>query len=124
MHTPGPWFVSDDTIGHIKSRSGLKGNTPTIVQYRGLSPDPMATDRIYYDFTTITPEEQEANAHLIAAAPEMLEALEAISEYLNGADLVYHRGSKDSQGNRGQKFVAAQFLADKGNDLIRKAKGK
>ena len=63
-HTPGPWMVAENLFGntasyevytHTESKSG-KGGYTRICQ--------------------ITPKDQKANARLIAAAPELLEALE------------------------------------------------
>ena len=65
-HTPGPWRVAENLFGstasyevytNIETKSG-KGGYTRICQ--------------------ITPLDQKANARLIAAAPEMLEALEEI----------------------------------------------
>ena len=56
-HTPGPWSISTDGEA-----------TGVIYALRGFEWD---------DICVITPRcEAAANAHLIAAAPEMLEALE------------------------------------------------
>ncbi len=72
-HTPGPWICSpvanfsDTLISFIQS-----GETP-VAQLRGL--------------TTGQEEEAKANAKLIAAAPELLEALQAVLMYeKRGAD--------------------------------------
>ena len=54
-HTPGPWIVEDDTI---QSSEYIIGELPTIGD--GAAPH------------------TEANAHLIAAAPEMLERLQGL----------------------------------------------
>ena len=69
--TPGPWEKDyGGTDGHIKQIHGrTDGNTPTIAKY-----DIMKR----YDFKEcqlIPDNEIEANGHLIAVAPEMLEAL-------------------------------------------------
>ena len=78
-HTPGPWKVGmggsircdytdkdgdDIIIGGIKNRSIQIGSSP---------------------FSTPNQKEQSANAHLIAAAPELLEALELCEEALKSA---------------------------------------
>ncbi len=63
-HTPGPWTIMamDADIG---CRTILGGRSYfAITETVGLSDD----------------DEDRANAHLIAAAPELLEALEAIAE--------------------------------------------
>jgi hypothetical protein len=72
-HTPGPWIVDyDGTIGHIKAVNvpwdgkGYKP-TPTIARYDSFS-------RFGFADSSITPEQEKANARLIASAPELLEA--------------------------------------------------
>lgn len=73
-HTPGPWMVAENLYGntasyevytHTESKSG-KGGYTRICQ--------------------ITPKDQKANARLIAAAPELLEALEASRKAINTLD--------------------------------------
>jgi hypothetical protein len=61
-HTPGPW----------QAKAGLsRWNVTTTGQPRTFNIAAINTDR----------PEQAANARLIAAAPELLEALEACAEY-------------------------------------------
>lgn len=59
-HTPGPWKADGDRIFSDRQRTEYKSST---------------TIAVTWDYTA----ESLANAHLIAAAPEMLEALERIS---------------------------------------------
>jgi len=61
-HTPGPWEYLE-TIGSCEVRGGQGDDWREILSYR-YSPD--AVNR--------------ANAHLISAAPELLEALEAVRQ--------------------------------------------
>lgn len=68
-HTPGPWFVNGPW--HIQSDTKLA--VPSIV---GNVLQPRNGDI----------QEREANANLIAAAPELLEALENILIYLGDWD--------------------------------------
>lgn len=71
--TPGPW-VKDyaGTIGHIKSvAERLDGKTPTVSKYPHASNDLLET-------LCLSDEEVEANARLIAAAPEMYDLLATI----------------------------------------------
>ena len=58
-HTPGPWYHEGTPQPVIASESDPKGRDIALVRL--------------WDG-----DEAEANAHLIAAAPEMLEALEAV----------------------------------------------
>jgi hypothetical protein len=74
QHTPGPWeshgcaIYTEETWQEGKRAGGaLVGST--------------FYDRSDPDSDAIPSDEQIANARLIAAAPEMLEALEALAEY-------------------------------------------
>lgn len=66
-HTPGPWEADyGGTIGHIKSVAEYDdGRTPTVARYDVNTPGLRA-------------EEKEANKCLIAAAPDLLEALQRL----------------------------------------------
>jgi len=61
-HTPGPWQVSNDNVVHNGEARVAK-----VLRHRGWESD------------------DEANARLIAAAPEMLEALHGILSQENAA---------------------------------------
>src|SRR6185503_8907079 len=72
MHTPGPWTASNPQEVKVKPRTHhiiLKGpgleNIALISSWRSVETEA---------------EEAQANAHLIAAAPDLLEALELILE--------------------------------------------
>lgn len=67
-HTPGPWFVNchEHYTKYVEARIG-----------GGLLQEVAACG------PTEKQEQQEANARLIAAAPELLEALQHIEEYWN-----------------------------------------
>ena len=70
-HTPGPWFVEADG-------AGVYVMTETMMV---ASPSPMdrhPTDSDEY----IDGPETEANARLIAAAPDLLDALQAIEPFI------------------------------------------
>lgn len=86
-HTPGPWKTAEFGIENherITITSGQKTICNTGDESRLL----------------ISLEEARANAHLIAAAPEMLEAAEALLERLNhlssnAAKHVFHKQFDD-----------------------------
>ena len=65
QHTPGPWDT-DTSTGWV----GLRGNYRVIARVRRTSPHGAAD----------LGEEGNANARLIAAAPDLLEALRFIAE--------------------------------------------
>lgn len=84
-HTPGPWKVASTIEGDEYSLNVLGG------RYNGL----LAQSKLSVHFDS---EEAEANAKLISAAPELLEALEKCIKY----------SSKDPQLVRD---IAAQAIA-------------
>ena len=74
-HTPGPWKVAENLFGstasyevytNVETRSGRGG---------------------YTRICQITPRDQKANAHLIAAAPEMAEVLEWLLDEFDRREL-------------------------------------
>lgn len=68
-HTPGPWRDVGD--GYVEAQSA-----------------PLKFRSGWYDSAYLTADskdEWEANARLIAAAPELLEALEGLLEYCGGS---------------------------------------
>ena len=67
-HTPGPWSVAENLFGNTASYE-VYSNAETKSDKGG-----------YTRICQITPRDQKSNAALIAAAPEMLEALEAMVE--------------------------------------------
>ena len=90
-HTPGPWKRSSDTMIH-----GGGSACVARVQRGSLSPD-----------------ESNANARLIAAAPDLLAALKAAQEALN-------RPMGPQMGPKGKDFGLRERLTD----AIAKAEGK
>ena len=87
-HTPGPWAVFDS--GYEQTRPGIDAAVCAIVVYGTQSDSEGVHGR--------TIEERTANALLIAAAPEMLEALKRITEAVQHGDL--HRFSVLFDGAR------------------------
>jgi hypothetical protein len=65
QHTPGPWKVEHDGDFYVI--------TPDVVHG-----DAEAVDELLAVYVSKNPATREANARLISAAPEMLEALKAI----------------------------------------------
>ena len=69
-HTPGPWVIDyEGTVGHIKAFVGDK--TPTVCKY--------GTDYRGERHSALEIEHQDdANARLIAAAPELYDSLKEL----------------------------------------------
>lgn len=93
-HTPGPWEVAENLFGSTASYE-VYANVGTKSGKGG-----------YARICQITPRDQKSNASLIAAAPEMLEALEAMVEMveMNG--------------------LGKRYALDLAASAIRKARGK
>lgn len=68
-HTPGPWRIETHNIS-----KSILGKKHLITDQRGIPV--IAVIYAYDDNKTITPLEQEANARVIAAAPDGLHAAE------------------------------------------------
>ncbi len=107
QHTPGPWSVQKSRFGLsvIKENHWRGGNRPICesIDYKEV----------------LNPDEDRANAHLIAAAPEMLEALEAINTELK-------RVKSECEPNSafGHAYRMIDTYATKGVEAaINKAKG-
>lgn len=66
-HTPGPFFTTCPHGGTIYVEARLRGST--IQEVAAVGP-------------TETPEQQQANAKLFAAAPDLLKALEMCIEWM------------------------------------------
>jgi hypothetical protein len=75
-HTPGPWHVDDDSVWAPSRRGGGGRNVPS---RRGGGGRNIAT-------VESRREAWPANARLIAAAPDLLEALKGAMEFLDMAE--------------------------------------
>lgn len=71
-HTPGPWLVNRRGIMAMNPDTGRFGVLVSQPNWRGIEPDDIWQD---------TP--REANARLIAAAPDLLAALEMAQLWLD-----------------------------------------
>ena len=80
-HTPGPWFITGSMTKYVEAR--IPGRMIQEVAACG----PTAADDGYG-------EQQMANARLIAAAPELLDALEEVVQWLELGD---HEGQMHSK---------------------------
>ena len=106
-HTPGPWEVAENLFGSTASCE-VYANVGTKSGRGG-----------YARICQITPRDQKSNANLIAAAPEMLQALEAIKDELDA----FNPTCPFCQGNAGSghKYTCIWHIA---NAAIRKARGE
>ncbi|HLE57237.1 MAG TPA: hypothetical protein VJB15_09150 [Rhodothermia bacterium] len=95
-HTPGPWNERGYGLDHgVKDKDGrIVAHVVRSAKHGG-----------------ITHDERDANASLIAAAPELLEALKAI---VDGHKTIGH----------GERFSAPYELLEKASAAIDKAEGK
>ena len=85
-HTPGPWVVSADPL-HFYSLTTVIGGKESS-QKNGPPQQMIVQVGGFAEW-----KEAEANARLIAAAPELLEALKLIASAENSAlDLAYCKG--------------------------------
>jgi len=73
-YTPGPWLVYND-MG-IAAHKGIDSHSGKSIVLVGIGGS-------YGGVRGATKEEAEANARLIACAPELLEALKAAIDYIN-----------------------------------------
>lgn len=99
-HTPGPWFVTGQMTKYIEAR--ISGGLIQEVAACG----PTEADGGYGD-------QQRANAALIAAAPDLLEALVSLQT------AAYNIG-----GEHITDYAQLIIAADKADDIIAKARGK
>jgi len=113
-HTPGPWHVTDQVEGNYL---GIFGED----QYR--QPSQVQANKVGACICLVSPlaavtETDEANAQLIASAPELLIALEQAEIWLTAA-----LGCKEWPWD-GDQWDAATGSRDYALEIITKAKGQ
>lgn len=110
-HTPGPWNVRDDGMSYacpiIDAPSVGKGYFASIATATQRDPHPQHGG-------WISMATAEANACLIAAAPDLLEALEGLKTIL----LEWHDDHPEEIGDEEHKYLG------KANEAIKKARGE
>jgi hypothetical protein len=130
-HTPGPWKVGDEVdsskhLVYIRVES-LTSNVSTVGVY-GRKPNGDTAGEAYTDkFGTerykpvITATEARANARLIAAAPELLEALNRmLVTFVGDETLCMECGEPTGTG----ETCDTCYVIGKAIEAIRKAKGE
>ncbi len=99
-HTPGPW----------KCHSGM-------VWKADETEDGYPIARMERETPKTIPTERDANAHLIAAAPELLEACEDLLQALDNCPGTFNYSPLD-------EFMAILVVEDRARQAISKAKGE
>ena len=102
-HAPGPWSIRQESVWSVGT-------------------DHEMTALVY----GCTDKEEEANAHLIAAAPDLLEALKAISSNpcLTLDDLIYQVREVEGEGWEGPAVTAWSNACVAVKKAIAKAEGR
>ena len=82
-HTPGPWYLSGriEMVGDPYSKLGQHALYCARVTHPGFIGDICTVQSADHVDEGVTRETAEANARLIAAAPELLEALQSLLWY-------------------------------------------
>ncbi len=101
-HTPGPWRVISGTLGAVEAANGVQ-----VANAEQTRPVRCAADH----------DERKANARLIAAAPELLEALKGALEALEFA-----AGSHEGPITEQERTDSANLY--RAHEAIAKAEGK
>lgn len=78
-HTPGPWFIKP------VSNATVEGNLNIIQTESSTGKGYHVSYSAAWDDNEVTKIEAQANANLIAAAPDLLEALQEVVKVLDGA---------------------------------------
>lgn len=100
-HTPGLWKMDGEGFDSVSAADyGCEGYTVFSVDDEGC-----LLENICQIDETLEPEQAEANAHLIAAAPDMLEALEYVKKHTHA---IYQKPIYD--------FVSATIAKAKGEE--------
>jgi len=81
MHTKGPWIVIPKSSGFADvTISGPAPDDVTRARYMPIATVHTYKNEMYPCFYEVTEEERDANARLMAAAPELLEHVKKLTE--------------------------------------------
>lgn len=118
QHTPGPWKTTLCQRGILGDKSSMKPFLQITTDFKGNGPQAVICEmtgspgfKMSAGKTVILPADDVSNARLIAAAPEMLEALQDLLRQIDGLD----------PEECGDKFPG--FTTDRASSAIAKAKG-
>lgn len=109
-HTPGPWNYDSGYIDtHAVDDDGSRDYIILAEMHSTFGPDNYGVDQ-----WMLPPEEYEANAHLIAVAPEMYELLERAGEIMNELEsLIDNAFTNDASAQKSQWLKDADALLAK-----------
>jgi hypothetical protein len=116
-HTPGPWSINAKEIG--KGADGSIQHIPVVKAQGG-----GVIAHVYANCLVTSDEEVRANAHLVAAAPALLDFVEYVLRDLEQGYMTtkpVYRPS--STARRGDTSLTTINLAAVARDLIAQAKG-
>lgn len=91
QHTPGPWHKEGLSIKTVDKKDTLTSGRKVHAKIAS-----MFTGKNYGRIAGISNDEAEANARLIAAAPDLLAQLEALSFQLERNGLIVPPGVKEA----------------------------
>lgn len=104
-HTPGPWKVEPRQWDQGASLAIVAPHNGWIVAIVPFDEDIQTEDEP--DMTTVKRHpDEEPNAHLIAAAPAMYEALKAVQDTLVGRGLISHDPEMNALFNLNAQAIA------------------
>lgn len=108
-HTPGPWIPNRFDPSSPMTVVAESGEWVCKVSSSGM-------------WANQTPETEDANAQLIAAAPDLLAALEALLPYAE-SEVAYHEAFADIDEENAEEHRESQAAIDKARAAIARAQG-
>jgi len=121
QHTPGPWYKMEGGMS-------IKGDIPNLIQIYAPNDDLEMICQVWKDGHLIhRTQDHKANARLIAAAPELLEALTALltctelnmddmeqetRELIDQAQAVILKATGDKVGTEGGTYTPGELTAE------------
>ena len=126
-HTPGPWNWVNPQTDEPWEVGEFRGSLRTVAKFQSPNSNWMLPKWIL-DMEEVrgdTNEENEANLRLIAAAPDLLEALKMMHELVaHASPTAFFNGVTDSTGSIDEGDVMAGRIIDEARAAIFKATGE